>query len=66
MPIKAVTRKQAILAGEQVEPITREEALLAGDLETPITPEEYFMKQKIAGGDSTPGGTTPKSGDQEK
>ena len=66
MPIKTVTRKQAILAGEQVEPITREETLLAGDLETPITPEEYFMKQKIAGGDSASGGTTPKSGDQEK
>lgn len=48
--VKAVTRIEAILNGEDITPVTREEAILSGADVEPLSREEYFVQKRLAGG----------------
>lgn len=48
--VKAVTRIEAILNGEDITPVTREEAILSGADVEPLSREEYFVQKRLGEG----------------
>lgn len=50
--VKAVSRVEAILNGEDITPVTRKEAILSGADVEPLSREEYFVQKRLAGGGS--------------
>lgn len=56
--VKAVSRIEAILNGDNVTPVSRTEAILNGDDVKPVSRGEYFLKKSASGGGSGGAGYT--------